>query len=232
MTRLAIWSALRLKSSIKKILSWWFLNLSWCLWQQNQNINFMSAFNDAKIKKATCKVCGVSEVSIVWSEHEVPLEGYWLMVMLPIQFHWSNQLWNLNSPLVFQRITALWEFWVVLVQLFCWSQLQCCWMQRLWCKVTANCNNQQHSNFYFSWWRIRQKESLWISNVVVVMFANIVLWMVVWCFDRFIQWQWITLKMPSCSSHLCQLHQSEFESYSTSFSEVILRLGFQSSRDQ
>ena len=98
---------------------------------------------------------------------------------------------------------------------------------------TAKINSTQISSYISADEGSRQKESLWISNVVVAMFANIVLWMVVWCFDRFIQWQWITLKMPSCSSHLsCQLHQSESESYSTSFSDVILRLGLQSSRDQ
>ena len=75
-----------------------------------QSIVEYAQINDAQIDETTCEVSGVSEVSIVCSEHEVPMEKFQEnempiqtpIVVQSIQFEGEQ----LSSHLVFQRITA------------------------------------------------------------------------------------------------------------------------------
>ena len=147
-----------------------------------QSIVEYAQINDAKINQSTCEVSGVSEVSIVCSEHEVPMEDQLPiqnpMVVQSVQFEGSNSLWNGSSLLMFQSIYSSEK----LLNGTCSTVLLEPVSMVL--NVMPFLHTAAINSAHISISADKRIKADGISNVVVTMFPNVVLQTVVWCFGR------------------------------------------------
>ena len=147
-----------------------------------QSIVEYSQINDAKINQSTCEVSGVSEVSIVCSEHEVPMEDN-LPIQTPIvvqsvQFEGEQLSMELEQP---SNVSKDYSTEKLLNGTYSTVLLEPVSMvlNAMPLVHTAAINSTHISVSADE--KIKEDD---MSNVVVTMFPKVVLWTVVWCFGR------------------------------------------------
>ena len=147
-----------------------------------QSIVEYSQINDAKINQSTCEVSGVSEVSIVCSEHEVPMEDN-LPIQTPtvvqsVQFEGEQLSMELEQP---SNVSKDYSTEKLLNGTYSTVLLEPVSMvlNAMPLVHTAAINSTHISVSADE--KIKEDD---MSNVVVTMFPKVVLWTVVWCFGR------------------------------------------------
>ena len=148
-----------------------------------QSIVEYSQINDAKINQSTCEVSGVSEVSIVCSEHEVPMEDE-LPIQTPIvvqsvQFEGEQWSLELEQPSVVSKNYSSESLLNGTCSTVLLKPVSMVFNTETLVVHTATINSARISVSLDE--KIKEDS---MSNVVVTMFPNVVLWMVVWCFGR------------------------------------------------
>ena len=146
-----------------------------------QSIVEYSQINDAKINQSTCEVSGVSEVSIVCSEHEVPMEDE-LPIQTPIvvqsvQFEGEQLSVELEQPSDVSKDYSTEK----LLNGACSTVLlePVSMVLNIMPFVHTAAINSAHIS-------VSADEKIKVDGMsnVITMFPNVVLWTVVWCFGR------------------------------------------------
>ena len=141
-----------------------------------------SQINHVKINQSTCEVSGVSEVSIVCSEHEVPMEDE-LPIQTPIvvqsvQFEGEQLSLELEQPSDVSKDYSSEKLLNGTCSTILLKPVSMVFNTEA--LVHTAMINSAHNSVSAD---EKIKEDC-MSNVVVTMFPNVVLWMVVWCFGR------------------------------------------------